>query len=230
MVAVMSKGPLLVGKHELEMPTFQASCAEPSIDLEMIKCIGPGLYDYVDDGTFQQWLQEHPCSNDEAFVIRDVPSSPVKGGATKEFLIELFDDTKGLLIESPLVSNSSSSEDTMIAFHRGSNEGHLLSKSINPKDDPESTHLSFLPTNEELEKVSQPIQVINPIPIHAKGVLAKRQCQYCVSPREIERCKSSQILFLPIDCHQPKDWDVSLALTIGQSSTAIRELRNNRVL
>ena len=32
-----------------------------------IKCLGPGLYDFVDeDGTFADWLRENPYSDDEA--------------------------------------------------------------------------------------------------------------------------------------------------------------------
>ena len=32
-----------------------------------IKCLGRGLYDFVDeDGTFAEWLRENPYSNDKA--------------------------------------------------------------------------------------------------------------------------------------------------------------------
>jgi len=65
MVAIVSRGPLLEldGKHEL--PIVQSSRAEATIDLGLIKCIGPGLYDYVDDGTFVQWLKKYPCFVDD---------------------------------------------------------------------------------------------------------------------------------------------------------------------
>jgi hypothetical protein len=35
---------------------------------ETIQCIGPGLYDFKDDGTLSQWLADNPYSNDEAMV------------------------------------------------------------------------------------------------------------------------------------------------------------------
>ena len=42
---------------------------ESKEDFGPIKCIGPGLYDYVDtDGTFAEWLAENPYSEDEKTV------------------------------------------------------------------------------------------------------------------------------------------------------------------
>jgi hypothetical protein len=35
---------------------------------ETIQCIGPGLYDFKDDGTLSQWLADNPYSNDEATI------------------------------------------------------------------------------------------------------------------------------------------------------------------
>ena len=35
---------------------------------ETIQCIGPGLYDFKDDGTLAQWLAENPYSDDEGTV------------------------------------------------------------------------------------------------------------------------------------------------------------------
>jgi hypothetical protein len=35
---------------------------------DTIKCIGPGLYDFTDDGTLAQWLAEYPHSDDELTV------------------------------------------------------------------------------------------------------------------------------------------------------------------
>jgi hypothetical protein len=35
---------------------------------ETIQCIGPGLYDFKDDGTLSQWLADNPYSDDEATV------------------------------------------------------------------------------------------------------------------------------------------------------------------
>ena len=69
MVAIVPRGPLLGSEGKHELPTVQTSRAEAMVDLGPIKCIGPGLYDYVDDGTFAKWLQDHPNSEDEAFVL-----------------------------------------------------------------------------------------------------------------------------------------------------------------
>jgi hypothetical protein len=35
---------------------------------ETIQCIGPGLYDFKDDGTLSQWLADNPYSDDETTV------------------------------------------------------------------------------------------------------------------------------------------------------------------
>jgi hypothetical protein len=39
-----------------------------------IKCIGPGLYDFTDDGTLAQWLADYPHSDDE-FTVRFIEAS-----------------------------------------------------------------------------------------------------------------------------------------------------------
>jgi hypothetical protein len=53
-------------------PTVEAvDLIDPTNQLgscDTIKCIGPGLYDFTDDGTLAQWLAEYPHSDDELTV------------------------------------------------------------------------------------------------------------------------------------------------------------------
>jgi len=64
---------------------------EATINLGPIKCIGQGLHDYVDDGTFAQWLKEYPCFEDEAFVIKEAITSPPQEEVSEK---SISDNTK----------------------------------------------------------------------------------------------------------------------------------------
>jgi hypothetical protein len=47
---------------------------------DTIKCIGPGLYDFTDDGTLTQWLAEYPHSDDELTVqFMEANELPIRG-------------------------------------------------------------------------------------------------------------------------------------------------------
>jgi len=121
--------------------------------------------------------------------------------ATKEFPIELSDDSGDLSIQPLLVSS------------------------------PKSVYLSVPPTEPIIEPTEVNIlsTIVTPIPIRAKGLPTKVECSICVTPTEVHQCKSSQTLSLPTDCHQPKDWNLSLALTIGQPSSTIKDPKGKRV-
>jgi len=46
------------------------------------------LYDYEDDGTFAQWLKDYPCSEDEAFVIKEAITSPPQEEVSEKPIID----------------------------------------------------------------------------------------------------------------------------------------------
>jgi hypothetical protein len=47
---------------------------------DTIKCIGPGLYDFTDDGTLAQWLAEYPHSNNELTIqFMEASELPIRG-------------------------------------------------------------------------------------------------------------------------------------------------------
>jgi hypothetical protein len=67
---------------------------------DTIKCIGPGLYDFTDDGTLAQWLADYPHSDDELTVrfIEAIKFSTegerTEVGSTKDPLHLHFEDQK----------------------------------------------------------------------------------------------------------------------------------------
>ena len=64
-----SKGPLFLDGGLPAIFTPSAICVEAVADLGSITCIGPGLYDYVDDGIFSQWLVDNPYDKNEPHVM-----------------------------------------------------------------------------------------------------------------------------------------------------------------
>jgi hypothetical protein len=65
-------------------PTVEAvDLIDPTNQLgscDTIKCIGPGLYDFTDDGTLAQWLAEYPHSDDELMVqFMEANELPIRG-------------------------------------------------------------------------------------------------------------------------------------------------------
>jgi len=42
--------------------------APQKVDIGPLRCMGPGLYDWTDDGEFTTWLANHPTSNHEASI------------------------------------------------------------------------------------------------------------------------------------------------------------------
>jgi hypothetical protein len=76
-VTISSRGLVLGSNGKRELPTIQSMIKEATGKVGFIKCIGPRFYDFVNDGSLTQWLQEHPYSSDEAFVIiKERPSNP----------------------------------------------------------------------------------------------------------------------------------------------------------
>jgi hypothetical protein len=52
---------------------------DQAVNYESIKCIGPGLYDFSDDGSLAKWLAENSYSDDELTVqFIEVSNSPVE--------------------------------------------------------------------------------------------------------------------------------------------------------
>jgi hypothetical protein len=65
-------------------PTVEAvDLIDPTNQLgscDTIKCIGPGLYDFTDDGTLAQWLAEYPHSNNELTIqFMEASELPIRG-------------------------------------------------------------------------------------------------------------------------------------------------------
>lgn len=217
MVAIVSKNSRAEINPEQELPTFQAIRVEPTTDLGPIRCIGPGLYDYVDDGSFEQWLREYPYSGDESYVIIDVPGSPIVKGDTSETPIELSDDTENDEFQS---TSEGSSQNTTLGQNIGECDVQSPTESVVINRSPEP--IQPPPTAMELAEVKIIPSIANPIPIWPHGSRPRSTCSRCITPSETRRCLTDKPLSLPIDCNQPKDWDLSLTLTLGQPTSSDR--------
>ena len=68
-IEIASKGPLFLDGGLPAIFTPSAICAEAVADLGPITCIDPRLYDYVDDGTFNQWLVDNPYDKNEPHIM-----------------------------------------------------------------------------------------------------------------------------------------------------------------
>jgi len=215
MVAIVSKNSLAEINPEQELPTFQAIRVEPTIDLGPIRCIGPRLYDYVDDGSFKQWLREYPYSGDESDVIIDVPTSPIVKGDTSETPIELSDDTKD---DEPQSTSDTSSQDTTLGQNIGEYENYSPTESVVINRSPKP--IQPPPSTMELVEGKFLPSIANPIPIWPHGSRPKLTCSWCITPSEVQKCTISKALSLPVDCDQPKDWDLSITLTLEQPTSS----------
>ena len=67
MVAIVLGGPQSRASPRTDLSFTQADPAPTNLD--KLKCMGPSLYEFGDDGSLEQWLRKYPYSSNDAFVI-----------------------------------------------------------------------------------------------------------------------------------------------------------------
>jgi len=194
MVAIVAKGPLLGLDGKYELPTIQSRRAEAHINLGPIKCIGPGLYDYEDDGTFAQWMRDYPYSEDEAFVIKEELTSPPHEEPMKVDNNDTEEENEEMIIQQfcELIlreGGPAPMEDTPMLPQPGSKEEL-------PKEVGQSSETLLPPIvvpKPKLESI-QENKVISPttIPLYLQQfdyAVQHMPCTFCTRPGKIQKCQ-----------------------------------------